>query len=138
MRTAAWMFGLALCLGGVARAASPASGRWSTPENNGVVEVSECGAGVCGAVVTSDRIKADPGLKDAYNKTIALRTRPIQGLQIFHEMTGGPEIWKGRVYNPADGGTYSGSVRLVSADRMKLTGCIVWPLCKSETWTRLK
>lgn len=138
MRTGALVVSLAMCLSGAAEAASPAAGRWSAPENNGVIEVSECGAGVCGVVVTSDRIKADPDLKDAFNKDVSMRTRPIKGLQIFHEMTGGPQVWRGRVYNPADGGTYSGSVRLVRADRLKLTGCIIWPLCKSETWTRLK
>lgn len=142
MKLDAWVAGSVVAAWAMATAgqaaASPASGRWLTPENDGVIEVADCGAGICGAVVTSERLKTQPDTKDALNKDASLRDRPIRGLEIIHEMIGGPEVWKGRVYNPADGGTYSGSLRLVSADRMKLTGCLVWPACKSETWTRLK
>ena len=142
MRMGGWIAGpvVAGCLVAAAgqAAASPASGRWRTAEDDGVVEVVDCGAGICGAVVTSARLKSQPDAKDALNKDAALRNRPVRGLEIIHEMIGGPQVWKGRVYNPADGGTYSGSLRLVTADKMKLTGCLVWPACKSETWTRLK
>ncbi|MGF1464462.1 MAG: DUF2147 domain-containing protein [Maricaulaceae bacterium] len=43
----------------------------------------------------------------------------------------------GEVYNPADGGTYSGSVWLTDAGVLKLKGCIVWPACKTQAWTRV-
>ena len=138
---ARWMAGLiaagALAAAGRASAAAPVAGRWLTPENNGVVEITDCGGGVCGRVVTSDRIKLNPDQKDVLNKDVSLRGRTIKGLQLFDTMMGGPKVWRGKVYNPADGGTYSGSVQLVSAGKMKLTGCIVWPLCKSQTWTRI-
>ena len=117
--------------------ASPISGRWHTQSNNGIVEVSDCGPGVCGRVLTSDRIRTDPNLQDSRNKDPALRTRPIRGMALFEEMTGGPRVWRGRVYNPEDGKTYSGSVTSVSADKMKLTGCVLRIFCKSQTWTRV-
>ena len=127
-----------LALWAGAAAASPASGLWRTTENGGIVEVVDCGGGICGRVVTSERIKADPTIKDAYNKNPALRGRPIKGLALFEGMTGGPQVWKGKVYNPADGGTYSGTVKLVDAERLSLRGCIVFPLCKTQTWTRVR
>ena len=117
--------------------ASPASGTWRTPENAGVVEVADCGGGICGRLVTSERIAADPTLKDRNNRDPALRTRTLKGMALFEGMTGGPAEWKGKVYNPVDGKTYSGSVRLVSADTLKLTGCIIYPLCKTQTWKRI-
>ncbi|MBE7217070.1 MAG: DUF2147 domain-containing protein [Caulobacteraceae bacterium] len=130
---------LAACLLATAGAASasPVAGRWRTLENEGVVDVYDCDGGVCGRVVTSRRILADPGLKDAYNKDRSLRSRPIKGLAIFQDMRGGPTVWKGRVYNPGDGGTYSGTLTLVDANTLKLRGCIVFPLCKTQVWTRM-
>lgn len=118
--------------------ASPASGRWRTAENAGVVEVSDCGGGICGRLITSTRLEADPTLKDRNNKDPALRSRTLKGMALFEGMTGGPSLWKGKVYNPVDGKTYSGSVKLAGADTLKLTGCIVFPLCKTQTWTRIK
>jgi uncharacterized protein (DUF2147 family) len=122
-----------------ALAASPVAGQWRTPKFHGVVEISDCGDGICGRVIDSDRIKADPELKDSNNKKPELKNRPIKNLEIFHGFKGGPKAWKGSgLYNPEDGGTYSGSITLLDPNKVKLTGCIVWPACKSETWTRIK
>ena len=130
--------GLMVLLAASSALASAASGRWRTAENGGVVEVIDCGEAVCGRVVSSLQITADPEIKDAYNKNPALRGRLIKGVALFEDMRGGPTLWKGRVYNPADGGTYSGTVTLISADALRLRGCIVFPLCKTQTWTRIR
>lgn len=127
----------ALSVAGLAHAASPIDGRWQTPVKNGVIEIAPCGDALCGRVVTSDVIKADPGMKDVNNKDAALRDRPIKGLLTLKGFTGGPKEWKGgTAYNPDDGGTYKGSLTLVDANTLKVTGCIVFPLCKTQTWTR--
>ena len=133
----------ALCAATVmAAAADPgtdaAVGRWRTPEDSAVVEVQACGGDLCGYIVTSDRLKADPMQKDVRNKDPALRGRAIKGVALFEHMTGGSGVWKGKVYNPADGGLYAGSVRLIDPDTLKLEGCLTWPLCKSQTWRRLR
>ncbi|HTK33945.1 MAG TPA: DUF2147 domain-containing protein [Caulobacteraceae bacterium] len=123
-----------------AYAASPAEGLWRTPSFNGEVLVSACDQGaLCGKIVTSDRIKSDPTLTDTKNKDAGLRSRPLKDLPILKGFTGGPAEWKGgSVYNPEDGGTYKGSIKLVDADTLKLTGCIVFPLCKTQEWHRIK
>ena len=119
--------------------ASPLDGLWRTPEDGGIVRLYDCGDGVCGKVVDSEALKRDPAMPDRYNKDPALRTRTIKGLEIVHHVVGGPQEWKGgSVYNPNDGGTYRGSLKLVGPDTLKLTGCIIFPLCKSQTWTRVK
>lgn len=49
----------------------------------------------------------------------------------------GPNSWKGDLYNPEDGKTYTGKITLDSADQLTLSGCLVAFLCQSETWTRI-
>jgi uncharacterized protein (DUF2147 family) len=132
-------FGLAsaVSVGGVAHAASPIEGRWLTPVQHGVIEITTCGDTICGHVVSSDTLKADPSLKDVHNKDAALRARPVKGLTMLAGFTGGPKEWKGgTAYNPDDGNTYKGSLTLADANTLKVTGCVVFPLCKTQTWTR--
>jgi uncharacterized protein (DUF2147 family) len=132
-------FGLvsAVSVAGMAHAASPIEGRWLTPVQHGVIEITTCGDTICGHVVSSDTLKADPSLKDVHNKDAALRARPVKGLTMLAGFTGGPKEWKGgTAYNPDDGNTYKGSLTLADANTLKVTGCVVFPLCKTQTWTR--
>ena len=119
--------------------AQDATGLWLTQTNGGQVEISRCGNSLCGKLVTSNHIKADPGLKDVKNKDASLRSRPLKNMQMLYDFTGGPTKWSGgKVYNADDGGTYSGTITLISPDKLRLKGCIVAPLCKTQNWTRLK
>ena len=119
--------------------AADVTGVWQTPTNGGQVEISRCGNSLCGKLVTSNHIKTDPAIKDTKNKDASLRGRPLKNMQMLYDFTGGPEKWTGgKVYNAADGGTYSGTITLLSANELKLKGCIVAPLCKTEKWTRIK
>ena len=129
----------ALFFAAPAFAASPAAGLWLTPTYKGEVQISECGAALCGKIVTSDRIKANPAVADDKNKDPAQRARLLKDLPMLQGFTGGPTQWKGgSVYNPEDGGTYKGSITLIDANTLKLTGCIFAPLCKTQVWTRIK
>ena len=121
----------------VAQAASIA-GLWLTPTDHGEIEISDCDGGVCGKLVSSDRLKSNPGQADAYNADITLRARPLKGLYLFRGMTGGPSVWSGRVYNPKDGKTYQGKVTSRGPDKLALRGCVIFPLCKTEEWTRTR
>lgn len=122
-----------------ARAASPAEGRWRTPAKHGEVVIAECGPALCGKLVDGDGIRADASLADVKNRDPTKRSRPLKDLPLLQGFTGGPSEWKGgTVYNPEDGATYKGSIRLVDADTLKLTGCIFAPLCQSQTWTRIR
>ncbi|MEP9353422.1 DUF2147 domain-containing protein [Xanthobacter sp. KR7-65] len=121
-----------------ALAADP-TGLWQTPTRNGQVEISKCGANLCGRLVSSDGIKADPALKDVNNSNTALRGRALKGLTILTGFSGGPKDWTGgSIYNAEDGRTYSGSITLDGDNTLKLRGCVVAPLCKTQIWTRLR
>ncbi len=128
----------AAALSSTAMAASPV-GDWNTPAKHGVVRVSECGDAICGKIVDGDDIRANAAAADLHNQDAALRSRPLKGLPLFYGVKGGPSEWSGgSVYNPEDGKTYHGSIKLVDEDTLKLTGCIMAPFCKTQTWTRVK
>lgn len=138
MRTAVVVFAVAALEASMAAAASPAAGVWRTPERGGRVEISDCAPGICGRIAGGADITANPDVHDIKNSDPALRTRRLMGTPIFEHLTGGPPKWTGKVYNPVDGKTYSGSVTLTDADTLKLTGCVFVPLCKTQVWRRLK
>jgi uncharacterized protein (DUF2147 family) len=128
-----------MMFGAVPAFAADVTGLWATPSNGGQVEIARCGNSLCGKLVTSNHIKTDPARKDAKNKDEAQRNRPLKNLQMLYDFTGGPTKWTGgKVYNPEDGGTYSGTIELVSDNELKLKGCIVAPLCKTQKWTRIR
>lgn len=132
---------IAMLAAAVVSAADPnaAIGRWRTQTKNGVVEITQCGGSICGRLLSSDGLRGNPGKLDVNNKNPALRNRHLVGLQILGGFTRGPREWTGgTIYNAEDGGTYKATVTPVDADHLKVRGCIVWPLCKSQTWTRIR
>jgi uncharacterized protein (DUF2147 family) len=114
-------------------------GKWRTPTRNGIVEISPCGSSICGRLVDSDSLRKNPNALDAQNKDESKRSRKMKGLQLLGGFKQDDGKWTdGSVYNPEDGGTYKGTVTPVDANTLKLKGCIVWPLCKTQTWKRVR
>jgi uncharacterized protein (DUF2147 family) len=122
-----------------APSADTAVGKWRTETRNGIIDIRACGSSLCGTLVTSDGLVANPALTDSKNKDAALRSRPLKGITMLSGFTRDGEAWtNGSVYNPDDGGTYKGKLTPVDADHLAVRGCIVWPLCKTQTWTRVR
>ena len=139
MRTAllAAVFTAAAALAAPAFAGDP-TGLWQTPTNGGQVRISRCGQALCGVLVTSNSIRANPGELDANNSDRNLRTRTLRNLPMLRGFTGGPTEWRGgSVYNPADGRTYRGTITMDGDNTLRLRGCVVAPLCRTQTWTRI-
>jgi uncharacterized protein (DUF2147 family) len=119
--------------------ANAAVGKWRAASKNAVVDISRCGPSICGKLVDSDGLRANPGMLDTKNKDAAQRGRKLMGIQMLGGFTFDGESWSGgTVYNPEDGGTYKGTVTIADPDHMRLKGCIVWPLCKTQRWTRVR
>jgi uncharacterized protein (DUF2147 family) len=113
-------------------------GTWRTPSKHGVVQIERCGASICGRLVESDNIRKNPDLRDVNNKDESKRDRRLKGLQILGGFERGEDKWTGgTIYNPEDGGTYKATITPQGTQTLKLKGCIVWPLCKTQTWTRI-
>jgi uncharacterized protein (DUF2147 family) len=111
-------------------------GVWRHPDNGSNIQIYTCGGGACAKVVSV----ADPGRKDTHNPDPKLRSRPVVGVVI---MNGGKKVgplkWQGRLYNTLDGGTYSGTLELMSEKQLKLSGCVLGGLvCDSRVWTRVR
>jgi uncharacterized protein (DUF2147 family) len=131
---------VAALLAGAPASADTVLGRWKTETHNAIVEISRCGASICGKVVTSDAIRANPAMKDSKNANAALRNRPVQGMLMLNGFKhDGAGVWSsGQVYNAEDGKTYSGKITPLGSGQLKLRGCVFFPLCKTQTWTRVR
>jgi uncharacterized protein (DUF2147 family) len=114
---------------------SALAGLWDTPVDKSQVRVESCGPDVCGYVVSSARLVAEPDQKDVRNEDPALRSRLIKNLKIMQIHPDGG-AWKGWVYDPARGRVIHVTVRMKPDDRILITGCLVGPLCGSQSWTR--
>jgi len=133
----------AVLLGAVAAmgaAPLPIEGFWQVKSGGGVIELHRCdGDTLCGRIAASDDLRDKPDIRDVKNRHPELQTRRLRGLDIFHGFRGGPDIWTdGRIYNPNDGRTYRGTLRLTSPDKVRVVGCLVYPLCNGQNWTRIK
>jgi uncharacterized protein (DUF2147 family) len=125
-------------------------GTWET-QSKTQITIGPCDAGYCGAI---SKIVIPPDLLEKYkddiaalngnymdynNKDPALRSRPIQGLEILQVHKGdNPWVFDGQVYNPQDGNIYSGYLQVIDGDRVKLNGCVLYNLiCLGEEWVRV-
>ncbi|HEX7790385.1 MAG TPA: DUF2147 domain-containing protein [Afipia sp.] len=136
------MIGISLlalaALAGDGPTAEAAIGRWRTETKNGIVEIQHCGQSICGRLVSSDKLRTDPALKDVNNSDAKLRDRPLKGLLILNGFNQSGGAWSGgKIYNADDGRTYSAKITPLGTDRLSVRGCVFVPLCKTQTWTRV-
>jgi uncharacterized protein (DUF2147 family) len=117
----------------------PIFGVWQSPSRGAHIEVMACEDGaICGKLVSASRPKSNPELLDIHNKDPAKRGLSMIGQIVFHGFRGGPDKWTGgRLYDPGDGNYYSGTISLVDENHLKLKGCALGFLCKSQTLTRV-
>lgn len=123
-----------LAVGAVSRpawAADPA-GLWLTETGNSRIRIAPCGSGYCGTIVSA------PGKAlDAKNPDPAMRTRSVVGVQILDARQQDGSGYSGSLYNPNDGKTYSGSMRLTGPNTLEVSGCVMSVFCKRQNWTRV-
>lgn len=131
---------------GLAQAASAdPTGIWRKAkqgERPGKMQVFRCGSGkklLCAKIVWLQNPLDSKGqpLHDVRNSNTTMRARPILGLPIVNGMQPvSANQWKGSIYNPEDGNTYSATLTLVSRNQIHLKGCKAWLLCGERTWLR--
>jgi uncharacterized protein (DUF2147 family) len=117
--------------------AAPASinGRWVTKEKDAVVEISQCGATVCGKI--SKYLKTPPNgadQKDVNNPNKALRTRKVLGIAILNGLKPDEKQWRGTIYDPRNGKSYRSVVYLQKNGNLAVKGCL-GPICQTQVWT---
>lgn len=115
-----------------ASAAEQFLGVWRNPKNSVHVEMRPCGTSLCGVVVWAD----DKAKADAAKGSEA----PLIGSTLLRDFRQEkPDMWRGRVYVPDIGMTFSGTISIVDADHLKGRGCLLGRIaCKSQMWTRVE
>ncbi|MGK6317530.1 DUF2147 domain-containing protein [Neorhizobium sp. DT-125] len=96
----------------VSQAAEPIEGNWKTASGE-TAAIGKCGTAYC----------------------VTLKTGKYAGKQIGR-LSGKAGEYSGEITDPAEDKTYSGSGS-VSGNALKMKGCVLKILCKSQTWTRL-
>lgn len=131
---------LALSAAIPAATASGPSGNWAMSDGKVTVKVGDCGGGLCASIVglkePISKIDGKPKV-DRENPDKSLRSRPLIGLSILKGMKpAGEGQWKGAIYNPDDGKTYSATVTH-KGNTMKVKACVAAVLCKTNTFVKV-
>lgn len=114
-----------------APAATP-EGEWVVNDGSGRIRIVDCDGSYWG-IVTWESV---PGLDDQ-NPDPAKRNRPILGMPVLLDMKpDGVNQWWGQVYDSSNGKTYSGGVRLKSAEVLRVMGCVLTIFCGGQDWKR--
>ena len=125
----------ALCLAAPSQAAAPVTGKWVTQSKDGIVEIFECGASICGKIAKFLVMPpAGAGAKDLNNPNKTLRSRTILGMNILTGFTEAGNEWKGQIYDPKSGKTYRSVVYKGKSGNLVVKGCI-GPFCQAQSWT---
>jgi uncharacterized protein (DUF2147 family) len=112
----------------MAQAADPVIGTWKTQVDDGAyaqVKIAACGAKICGTIART------------FNDTGEYKS-PNIGKKLVWDMdaNGDGAYSGGRIWQPSTGKEYKSKMAL-SGDTLKVSGC-VGPICKKQTWTRVK
>lgn len=118
-------------------AAAPASsadrsfGIWRNPKNSVHIRVQPCRGGMCGVVVwASAKARADAAKGSA---------DPLVGASLFRDFRQEkPGVWRGKVFVPDIGKTFSGTISVLDPNHIQGSGCLIGRVgCKSQVWTRI-
>ncbi|MCT4554687.1 MAG: DUF2147 domain-containing protein [Pelagimonas sp.] len=109
-------------------AADPVVGTWKTEVDDGsyaYVKMSTCGSNVCGVISRTFNASGE-------------YTSDTKGKRLVWDMVpeGGGKYRKGKIWQPSTGKVYSSKMAL-SGNTLKVSGC-VGPICKKQTWSRVK
>ncbi|MFZ2998051.1 DUF2147 domain-containing protein [Sphingobium sp.] len=120
-----------------AQAAEPVTGRWATVEGKAIVQIAPCGRELCGRI--EKIVKPTPGRPhtDTNNPDPALRSRPLVGLPLLTGFADAGAHWKGTIYDPESGKSYTSKMSRNKDGTLKVQGCIAF-FCKTQTWTAIR
>ena len=123
---------------GAARAADDPVGYWATEKHESQINITHCGEdSICGTIHwmrEPNDAKGNPRV-DSQNEDEVKRKRTLLGLQLIN-MKEDDDHWKGTVYNPQNGKTYSATLKLLSKNEVEVEGCVAYVLCGGQKWTR--
>lgn len=116
------------------------SGIW-VDKDGWTIRIYGCGQDMC-AAIASVQPPLDPATgkppTDKNNSDASKRDRPLVGIQVLFDMhPNGPGKWSGTMYDPDRGNMYSGNLLELSADRIRIEGCVL-VICGGEELSRVR
>jgi uncharacterized protein (DUF2147 family) len=120
------------------------TGLWWAEGGAAQVEISRCGASLCGQVVwlrSPFDLMGCP-LRDVENPDATLRDREVLGLEILQRLqrvAENPGVFGGgHIYDPGNGRTYRATLRQVGPDRLDVRGYVGFEFIgRTSVWRRV-
>jgi uncharacterized protein (DUF2147 family) len=109
-------------------AAADIEGRWRSPGGNSIIEIAPCGSALCGTVAWASE-KAKQDARKATGHLIG--TQLLTGLQEKK-----PGRWQGKLFIPDKNMRVTAKLQLVSPQQLKVSGCVMNAICRSQYWNR--
>jgi len=134
MKTASFTVLLALL---VLPAAAPAAdgtasliGTWANSKGSVVVQTEPCGSALCGKVVWANAHAEEDARQGGVTQLVG--TQVLRGFTRVHAGE-----WKGIIFVPERGRTFSSRIFQLGRDEIRVQGCILAGLvCDGENWVR--
>jgi uncharacterized protein (DUF2147 family) len=126
---------LSLCSVSALGADASVIGDWLVKDGYGHIRIDNCGGKMWGIVAW----EKEPGF-DNENPDPAKKGRPLLGTPVLMGLAPAkePGKWTGEIYNSQNGKMYGATISLADENTLDLEGCLVWPLCQTQKWTRVK
>ena len=118
-----------LILAPSAAAAAPIDGLWANPKGDVIVRIAPCGPTLCGRVIHAT--------EHAKEKAAKQGTHLLGSTLLSDVQPAGPGKWKAKVFVPSLGKRVPGNLSLPRESQLKVEGCVVGLICKSQVWTRI-
>lgn len=116
-------------------------GVWLTADKSAKIEIVQREKNFQGTMIwlEVDRDEQGKPLTDTQNPDPSKRSRLLRGLEIIPNLVYKEGKWKGTIYDPESGKTYSSEIVLVNENALEITGYIGLPMFgRTEKWTRTK
>ena len=116
-------------------------GVWLTADKSAKIEIVQREKNFVGTMIwlETDRDEQGKPLTDTQNQDPSKRSRLLRGLEIIPNLVYKEGKWKGTIYDPESGKTYSCEIVLVNETTLEISGYIGLPMFgRTEKWTRPK
>lgn len=118
---------------GTALAAEPI-GDWLVKDGYANIRIDICNGKLWGIVAWEKEAGVDKENPDPAKKTRATLGMPVL-MGLAHAK---PNRWEGEIYNSNNGKMYTANVSLADENTLDVEGCLIWPACRTQKWTRVR
>ena len=113
-----------------ANAGAPIEGNWTNPSENVVVRIAPCGPALCGHAISASARAKGKAVNSGFGNILGAPL--MKGM-----MPAGAAKWKGTVFVPDRNIHAPGTIQMINANRIKVSGCVWGFLCKTQVWKRV-